>query len=125
MRPIARTAHELPGPAILPALRIGAARGRIFARCLSLGFCRDRERVRVQVLTAIRRASTSPQEIAGERWWSAAFPDHPYGRQVRGTFESVPRISADDLKSYARRVFARANLKVGVVGDIDAETLGR
>src|SRR5262249_18358738 len=51
------------------------------------------ERVRVQVLTAIRRASTSPQEIASQRWWGAAFPDHPYGRQVRGTAESVARIS--------------------------------
>jgi zinc protease len=83
------------------------------------------ERVRVQVLTAIRRASTSPQEIASQRWWGAAFPDHPYGRQVRGTAESVARISAEDLRSYTRRVFARANLKIGVVGDIDPQTLGR
>jgi zinc protease len=83
------------------------------------------ERVRVQVLTAIRRAATSPQEIASLRWWDAAFPGHPYGRQVRGTIESVPQISADDLKAYTRRVFARANLKIGVVGDIDAATLGR
>src|SRR5207244_6083160 len=59
------------------------------------------------------------------RWWDAAFPGHPYGRQVRGTPDSVTQISADDLKAYARRVFARAGLKIGVVGDIDAATLGR
>src|SRR5437763_1667082 len=110
MRPTARTAHELSRQAILPALPTDGARGRIPVRRRALGF---------------RRASTSPQEIAGQRWWSAAFPDHPYGRQVRGTSDSVTRISADDLKSYTRRVFARAGLKIGVVGDIDAETLGR
>jgi len=83
------------------------------------------ERVRVQILTTIRRASTSPQEIASLRWWDAAFPGHPYGRQVRGTLDSLPRVSVEDLKAYTRRVFARANLKVGAVGDIDAATLGR
>ena len=83
------------------------------------------ERVRVQILTTIRRASTSPQEIASRRWWDAAFPGHPYGRQVRGTLDSLPRVSVEDLKAYTRRVFARANLKVGAVGDIDAATLGR
>ena len=33
------------------------------------------------------------------------------------------RSRADDLKDYTRRVLARANLKVAVVGDIDAETV--
>src|SRR5262249_9381185 len=83
------------------------------------------ERIRVQVLATVRRASTNPQELASRSWWDAAFPRHPYGRQIRGTLESVARISADDLKGYVRRTFARANLKVGVVGDIDAATLGQ
>jgi zinc protease len=83
------------------------------------------ERIRVQVLATVRRASTNPQEIASRSWWDAAFPGHPYGRQIRGTLESVPQISADDLKSYVRHAFARANLKIGVVGDIDAATLGQ
>jgi zinc protease len=83
------------------------------------------ERTRAQVLTGLRRATTSPNEIAGLTWWKTAFPDHPYGRPTNGTLESVPQISADDLKSYARRVLARDTLKVSVVGDIDAETLGK
>ena len=83
------------------------------------------ERGRIQILNTIRRAGTSPQEIASLRWWDAAFPGHPYGRQLRGTLDSVPQISADDLKAYTKRVFARAHLKIGVVGDIDAATLGR
>ena len=48
------------------------------------------------------------------------FPDHPYGRPTNGTLNSVPTITADDLRAYARRVLARDNLKIAVVGDIDA-----
>ena len=83
----------------------------------------DVEIVRAQVLSMLRRASTSPAEIASRRWWETAFAGHPYGRPVSGTLESVPNITVDDLKGYTRRVLARANLKVAVVGDIDAETV--
>ena len=83
------------------------------------------ERVRAQMLAGLRRETTSPNAIASRTWWKTAFPDHPYGRPMNGTLESVPQISADDLKTYARRVFARDTLKVSVVGDIDAAALGK
>ena len=38
--------------------------------------------------------------------------------------ESVPKISVDDLRGYAKRVLARDTLKVSVVGDIDPTALG-
>jgi zinc protease len=82
------------------------------------------ERIRTQILADLRRATTSPGEIAGEVWWHAAFPGHPYGNQIHGTLESVPRIAVMDLKAYAKRVFARATLKITIVGDIDAATAG-
>ncbi len=82
------------------------------------------ERNREQVLTALRRETTNPNDIGNRLWWRTAFPDHPYGRPLNGTLESVPLISRDDLRDYARRVFAREKLKIGVVGDIDAAALG-
>ena len=42
---------------------------------------------------------------------------------MNGTLELVPTITSDDLKAYTHRVLARQNLKIAVVGDIDAETL--
>jgi zinc protease len=72
----------------------------------------------------LRRETTSPSDIASRTWWKTAFPGHPYGRPTNGTLESVPQISAEDLKSFARRVIARDTLKVAVVGDIDAAALG-
>jgi zinc protease len=82
------------------------------------------ERIRAQVVAKLTRETTSPNEIAGKRWWSTAFPGHPYGRPVAGTLDSVPHVAPDDLKTYVRRVFARNNLKIAVVGDIDAAATG-
>jgi zinc protease len=82
------------------------------------------ERIRTQILADLRRATTSPNEIASELWWRTAFPDHPYGKPLHGTLETVPRITVADLQAYARRVFARSTLKIAVVGDIDPATAG-
>jgi len=83
----------------------------------------DVELNRAQLLSILRRETTSPGDIASQRWWQTAFEGHPYGRPVNGTPESLQAITADDLKAYTHKVLARANLKVAVVGDIDAETL--
>jgi zinc protease len=83
------------------------------------------ERVRAQILAGLRRASTNPNRVASRTWWHNAFPGHPYGRPNDGTLESVPTITADDLRSYVRRVLTRGNLKIAAVGDIDSATLGK
>jgi len=83
----------------------------------------DVEINRSQIISSLRRATTSPSEIASIRWWQTAFADRPYGHPVNGTLESVPAIGIDDLKAYSHRVLARDNLKVAVVGDIDAEAV--
>jgi zinc protease len=76
---------------------------------------------RAQILAGLRRATTSPGDIANRRWWETAFAGHPYGRPVNGSLESVPTITADDLKAYTHRVLARNNLKIAIVGDIDPD----
>jgi zinc protease len=83
------------------------------------------ERLRAQMISALRRETTNPNDIATRIWWKTAFPDHPYGRPTNGTLESVPLITVDDLRGFVRRVLARDKLKIAAVGDIDAPTLGR
>jgi zinc protease len=82
------------------------------------------ERIRAQVMTGIRARERNPGEIASNALMKAIFPDHPYGRPVEGTQASVAAITVDDLNAFRHRVFARDNLKVAVVGAIDAATLG-
>jgi zinc protease len=83
------------------------------------------ERMRAQHISTLQRQSTDPNAIGSKKWWATAFPDHPYGRPTGGTLETIARITADDMKDYARRVLTRDGLKIGIVGDIDGATAGR
>jgi len=82
------------------------------------------ERVRAQVMSSLRRGTTSPNEIAGRRWWAAAFPGHPYAIPVSGTLETVPTLTRDDLVNFAHNTFTKDTLKIGIVGNIDAQAAG-
>ncbi len=82
------------------------------------------DRVRGQIMAALQRDTSNPNDLASRRWWQTAFPDHPYGRESKGTLATVPHITAADLREYVRRVFARNELKVSIVGDVDAKTAG-
>jgi zinc protease len=82
------------------------------------------ERVRAQIVARIRSNLKDPDSVASDALMKAAFPDHPYGRPVEGTIETVASITAVDLKAYHRQKFARDNLKIAVVGSIDPDALG-
>jgi zinc protease len=83
------------------------------------------ERIRAQIVSRLRRQSTSPNEIASLKWWETAFPGHPYGRPANGTVESIAKITAPDMRTYLKRVLTRDTLKIGVVGDVDAAAIAR
>ena len=85
----------------------------------------DVERIRAQVISGLRRDTSTPTALASRKFLEVAFGDHPYGRQANGTLESVPKIDVADLKDYVRRVLAKDTLKIAVVGDVDAATLGK
>ncbi len=83
------------------------------------------ERVRRQVLAGLRREQSNPNSLASKSWWQAAFPQHPYGRESAGSLQTVPTVTPDDLRDYVRRVFARKELTISIVGDIDAASAAR
>lgn len=81
------------------------------------------ERRRAQGQSRLRRELQDPNAMAGRAWSQTVFGDHPYSRQVQGTLESVAAMSVEDLNAYHEAKFARDNLVVAVVGDIDAAEL--
>ncbi len=85
----------------------------------------DVERIRAQVLSGLRRDTSNPGSLAGRKFLEVAYGDHPYGRPANGTLETVPTITVADMKDYVGRVLAKDRLKIAVVGDIDAATLGK
>jgi zinc protease len=84
----------------------------------------DVERIRTQLISGLRRETTSPGSLASRKFLQIAYGDHPYGRPPGGTLESVPNITIADMKDYVARVLTREHLKIAVVGDIDAASLG-
>jgi len=99
------------------------------ARLLKLALTEPRfdpepvERIRAQILSIIKSNQRDPGEVANNALMAALFPDHPYGKPTEGTIESVSAITVDDLRTYFGKVIARDNLKIAVVGAIDADTL--
>jgi len=82
------------------------------------------ERVRRAILSGLARDSEDPDYLARRHWWRATFPDHPYGRPVRGVIDTVKGIAREDLRAFVRQRLGRDNLVLGVVGDISAAELG-
>ncbi len=85
----------------------------------------DVERIRTQVISGLRRETSNPGSLASRKFLEIAYGDHPYGRPTGGSLHSVPDITIADLKDYVRRVLTREKLKIAVVGDIDAASLGK
>lgn len=85
---------------------------------------KDADRIREQLVATLRVDEKDPDKVASLEWFKLAFGSHPYARPANGTLESVAAITPDDLRAYVKRIFARDNLKVAVVGDIDAASLG-
>jgi zinc protease len=81
------------------------------------------DRVRGQLLAGLAYAARDPDRVASEQWTAMAFAGHPYGRPAIGTPASIQKMTRDDLLDYWSRTFAKDNLRVVVVGDIDAATL--
>jgi zinc protease len=81
------------------------------------------ERARAQLRAYLRREMTDPSTIAYRTWLKTMYPEHPYGRTVDGTPETIAKLTRDDLVALHRATFGRDNLIVGVVGDISPEEL--
>lgn len=83
------------------------------------------DRVRAQLHASLAYAARDPNRVASEQWSALAFAGHPYGRPANGTPQSLDAIKSEDLRTYWSKIFARSNLRVVAVGDIDAATLAK
>ncbi|MBS8261415.1 insulinase family protein [Roseibium polysiphoniae] len=81
------------------------------------------DRMKAQLAVGIRRATRDPDTIASRNLLKAMLGEHPYATPTSGTEESLGSLTRDDLLSQKNRIFSRDTLRIGVVGDINAETL--
>lgn len=83
----------------------------------------DVERTREQYYSYFRRLQESPAAIASQNWDKMFFANHPYGRPLYGTAETIARITQADLKDFAKKNLNRRHMLVVVVGDITPSEL--
>ena len=81
------------------------------------------ERVRAQTAAGLRCQQNDPGVMATKRFFSEAFPGHPYGQPASGTIESVAEITREDLVALHQAVLARGKVKIAAVGAISADGL--
>ncbi len=75
---------------------------------------------RSEIVTTIRQEEDDPASVAVNRLFRELYGAHPYGRRVRGTVESVERLTRDDLVRFHQGHFPPAGLTVVAVGGLQA-----
>lgn len=79
----------------------------------------DVERERMVILEELRMYQDQPQDYVQNLFEELIWPDHPLGRDIAGTEQSVARIDRDDILEYADAHYRLPNLVVGAAGALD------
>jgi len=74
------------------------------------------ERERNRSLAALRESLTRPGVLAGRRFNSAIYGDHPYGRN--NEIDALKTITREDLLAFHRRYYTANNASLTIVGDL-------
>ncbi|MBE7638499.1 insulinase family protein [Sneathiella sp. P13V-1] len=83
------------------------------------------ERIKGQILVSLNQKKSNPNSIAGRKWFEKAFEGNPLSIPSQGYMETLEMLTPADLKEFKSRLIALDNIYISVVGDIDADTLGR
>jgi zinc protease len=67
--------------------------------------------------------SNNEEELGKEQLQVVVFTGTPYGHTSLGTVAGINSISLDDVRQFAKQMYTRANLTLGVSGDVPPEML--
>ncbi len=80
-------------------------------------------KVRDSQLTALQIQEKTPDYLVLKTFYETVMGSHPYSLLKSGTQQTLKSLTPQDLKDFAKKVFARDTLTVGVCGDITPEQL--
>lgn len=78
-----------------------------------------------QIQAAIKRSEEDPNTVAGRALARLVYPNHPYGRPVEGTIESVGKLTRDDVVAFYRGHARPDTTVIAVVGDVTVDEARR
>src|SRR5688572_11057688 len=79
----------------------------------------DLDREQKVILEEMKMVEDTPDELLGELFNSAYFPNQPLGRPIEGTRETVPTFDHKTAVAFHSREFAYHNLVVAAAGNVD------
>ena len=79
----------------------------------------DVEREKKVVLEEIKMVEDTPDDLVHELFTQGFWENHPLGRPILGTKETVESFNADLLRDYFRGVYTAKNLIVAAVGNLE------
>lgn len=77
------------------------------------------ESERQVILEEIRMRDDAPDDVVHETFGAAIFPEHPIGREIIGSHETVGAMTRDAIADYHRSHYRAQNLVVAAAGNID------
>jgi len=83
----------------------------------------DIEAERQVIMDEILMHADEPADYAAEQCTAALFPDHPLGREVLGTAESVASLDQSRIRAFFDTHYRAGNLVVAAAGDVDHRRL--
>lgn len=81
------------------------------------------EQARQSIFTGLREQETDNDNFLQILQNRVIYANHPYSNPVRGTLETLARLTPKDLSDYHRKIMETSRLLLVVVGDIDAKEL--
>jgi predicted Zn-dependent peptidase len=81
----------------------------------------DIEREKKVVLEEIKMVEDTPDDLVHELFTENFWQNHPLGRPILGTKETVESLTAEGLRRYFSRAYSAPNLIVAAVGNITHE----
>ena len=83
----------------------------------------DLDREQSVILEEMKMVEDTPDELLGELFNAAYFPDHPLGRPIEGTRATIATFDHHTISAFHRSAFVTSNLVVAAAGNIEHELL--
>lgn len=80
------------------------------------------ERLRGEIITGLQIRQQDTRYRATRAFYETLYPDgHPYHYSLRGTLETVPRLSIDAMRDFHRKHFGPRGMVIAVVGAVNTQ----
>ncbi|MGK9066874.1 M16 family metallopeptidase [Stutzerimonas chloritidismutans] len=79
------------------------------------------QRIKNQVMAGFEFQKQNPGKLASLELFKQLYQQHPYAHASEGNAESIPGITADQLRAFHAKAYAAGNVVIALVGDLSRD----